>query len=241
MMEETVEIQAEAAVWLKQDDLAHDVQVLGLAIGGEAHDLVFVAIVGEAKPLGEGGIEDAEGVGEVDAVFDVDFAFDARAPGGGGEVAHAVDGDVDGVLKWGAEVAGGEVGKVVLDVVNTSLHAFAGKGVGNGLFDGFGLATLLESLKDEFEAGAGTEDEEETAEVVDLGVEVDGDVFEVLETQAGFVQAVLHGEGGETGPVFDAAESLFFDCGDELAVANDGGGGVAMVGVDSEDGHGEWE
>jgi hypothetical protein len=26
-----------------------------------------------------------------------------------------------------------------------------------------------------------------------------------------------------------------------LAVANDGGGGVAMVGVDSEDGHGEWE
>jgi hypothetical protein len=26
-----------------------------------------------------------------------------------------------------------------------------------------------------------------------------------------------------------------------LAVANDGGGGVAVVGVDSEDGHGEWE
>ncbi len=40
--------------------------------------------------------------------------------------------------------------------------------------------------------------------------------------------------------MFDAAEALFFDCGDELTVANDGGGGVAVVGVDSENSH-EWE
>ena len=55
------ELVAEAVA---PDDPAEDVQVLRLPVGGEAHHLVLVAVLGEAEVLRDGRVEDAERVRE---------------------------------------------------------------------------------------------------------------------------------------------------------------------------------
>jgi hypothetical protein len=69
---EVAEVEAIGAVGPNVDDLAHLGKEGGLAVGGEAHDFVLVAEMGEAEVLGEGGVEDAEGMGEIDAGIDAD-------------------------------------------------------------------------------------------------------------------------------------------------------------------------
>ena len=61
----------------------------------------------------------------------------------------------------------------------------------------------------------------------------DGDVIDVVERNAGLIEAVLDGDAGEAGPVFDAPEPLFFRRRDELPVDDDTGGGVGVMGVDA--------
>ena len=39
-------------------------------------------------------------------------------------------------------------------------------------------------------------------------------MIDVGESETGFLQAIANGEGGKTGGVFDAIETLFFDGGD---------------------------
>ena len=41
-----------------------------MAIGGQAHDLVLVSVVGKAEILGEGLVEKAKRVGEIDPLVD---------------------------------------------------------------------------------------------------------------------------------------------------------------------------
>ena len=64
-----------------------------------------------------------------------------------------------------------------------------------------------------------------------------GDVIDVGEREAGFLEAVANGLRGKTGGVFYAIEAFFFDGGDELAVANERGGSVAVVSIDSQNIH----
>ncbi len=85
-----------------------------------------------------------------------------------------------------------------------------------------------------FKLGESTQDEEQAAEVVDLGIEIDGDVLEVAEFDTCLVQAILHRLGRQTRPMLDAPEAFFFDSGDELTIPKDGCGGVAVIGVDAE-------
>ncbi len=153
-MAEAIEVQLKGAIRLHPNDLAHLVHVIGLSVGGEAHDFVLVSIMRKTEVLSEGGIEDAERVGKIDAAFDGDLPVrPCRAPGGGGEVAHAIDGDIDGVFKRGAKIGGCEVGEVVLDVVHLGLHGLARESFGDRLLDALGLTALFESLKDELQAG----------------------------------------------------------------------------------------
>jgi hypothetical protein len=52
-----------------------------------------------------------------------------------------------------------------------------------------------------------------------VGIAWYGDVIDVGKGQAGFFQTITNGFGGKSGSVLDAIEALFFDGGDELAVA----------------------
>ena len=72
-----VELVAEAVA---PDDPAELVQVARLAVGGEAHHLVLVAVLGEAEVLRDGRVVDAEGVRERDLPADLEVVDPRRRP-----------------------------------------------------------------------------------------------------------------------------------------------------------------
>ena len=72
---------------------------------------------------------------------------------------------------------------------------------------------------------------------VRLGIARDGERIDVTRLGAGHRQARADRLARKAGVVLDAAESLFLDGRHELAVAQDGGGDVAVVRVDAEDEH----
>ncbi len=234
---EAAQVKLEAAVRQHAHQFAHLRQVARLAVGRQAHDLVLVAEVREAEELGDDAVEDAKRMREVDATVDADGIAAAEAPGAGGEVAEAVDRQADRLVEIGGEEGGGEVGAVVLDVMDLGAQRLPRKGAGDRLLDRGGAADVGEALEDEGRAGPALQDVEGAAPAVDARVAVDGEVVDVGEAQAGILQAPAHGLGGQAGPVLDAAEALLFSRGDELAVLHQGGGGVAMIGVQSEDNH----
>src|SRR5207253_4201819 len=71
------------------------------------------------------------------------------------------------------------------------------------------------------------------------GVERSGDVVDVLGADAAGRQAVADRLRREAGPMLDAVEPFLLDRGDELAIDDQGGGRVAVKGVDAEDVHEE--
>ena len=117
MMDKVVEIEFKAAILANAHNLAHLVEVDRLAIGRQPHHLALVTIFGKAQPLGDGGVEDAQRVGEVDLVQHLQLVALAHPPHGAVKVAHAIDRE-DGRLREGGDEKGaGHVGAMVFDVV----------------------------------------------------------------------------------------------------------------------------
>ncbi len=104
-------------------------------------------------------------------------------------------------------------------------------------FEGSGAFHVRETLEDEAQARAAAQDVERTAEVVDLGVPIDGDVIHIAQLEPSIGKAPFHRLGGQTRPVLDTAKALLFSSSDEFAVFDECGGGVAMEGVETEDNH----
>ena len=57
------------------------------------------------------------------------------------------------------------------------------------------------------------------------------------QVDTGFLQAITDRRRGKARGVFHAIEALFFDGGNQLAVANEGGRSVAVVRIDPENVH----
>src|SRR5882724_7051673 len=72
VMPEKSEIQIESAVGPQSNDLPHLLQEFGFAVGGQAHDLVFVPVKRKTKPLSQRGIENTQRVREINASVDLD-------------------------------------------------------------------------------------------------------------------------------------------------------------------------
>ena len=191
----------------------------------------------EADELGDDGVEDAERVREIDASVDLNVIPLPHAPGGAGEVAKAIDRETHGLIKAGNQKRGGQMGEVMLHAMHLGTEVFTRERGLNGTLKGTGAFDVGEALEDETEAGALAQNVQRTTQVVDLGITVDGDVIDIPQREARVGQTPLHGLGGQAGPVFDAAEALLFSGGDEFAVFDEGGSGVAMVGVETEDDH----
>ena len=84
-------------------------------------------------------------------------------------------------------------------------------------------------------AGDVAQEVDQDALEFDEGLLVEGDAVDVAGGEAGVREA---GEGGgdrEAGVVLDPREALLLDRGDQLAVDDERGGGVVVVGGDAED------
>jgi hypothetical protein len=68
-------------------------------------------------------------------------------------------------------------------------------------------------------------------------IAIDGDVVQVLDADACFLQAMADRLGGEARPMLDPAKALLFHRRNQLASAEQAGRGVGVVGVNPEDVH----
>ena len=62
-------------------------------------------------------------------------------------------------------------------------------------------------------------------------------MIDICDRNPGSPEAVFNRMRRETGTVLDAVEALFFDSGDQLAVANNRGRGISVVSINAENVH----
>ncbi len=114
---EVLPVDRERAVLVQVDEVLEDgVDEAGLAVGGQAHELVLAGVDPEAAVVGEGGVEQAQGVGEVELADHLDLVAPADADAGGGPLPHAVEGQDGRGLERRREEGRGGVALVVLGV-----------------------------------------------------------------------------------------------------------------------------
>src|SRR5439155_8327558 len=69
------------------------------------------------------------------------------------------------------------------------------------------------------------------------GVSTNSDRVDVFAFDSANLETATDGDGWESGEVLHAAESLFLQRGDQLAIADEDGGGIAVIDVNAEDVH----
>src|SRR6202035_4873027 len=104
------------------DDPPERGEASGPAVGGKAHDFVLAVVDAEAQEAGESAVEQAQGMGEVDFLEDLELTAAGAAVGGGGPLADAVHGQHGGLGETGVEEAARGVRMVVLEAQDGSLE-----------------------------------------------------------------------------------------------------------------------
>src|SRR2546426_7062927 len=114
-MTKIIKIERESAILGQLDDLAHRWLACRRSVRREAHDLVFVAVIGKAEILGQGLVEDAERMREMDPPLDADLPPATHSPGGAGKVAEAVDRNDDRLVEGRHVKRRGQMREMMLD------------------------------------------------------------------------------------------------------------------------------
>src|ERR1700756_2121595 len=126
---------------------------------------------------------------------------------------------------------------MMFDSVDVGRKPLAGKPCGEQVRDGLACPTSLDAVDDQPEVWAVRYHVSKLAMEIGPAVLVDGDVLDISKSNAGFPKAIGDRLGRKPGPVLHSAKPLLFRCGQELAVANKGRGGVPMEGIETEDDH----
>ena len=154
MVSEVVQVQAKAAIVLEQDDGTHLREVLRLAVGRETHDLVFVAVLRKAEVLGQRLVEDSEGVGKVDPLFQGDVFAGAGAPCRAGKIAEAVDGDDGCRAERRDQERRSQMGEVVLDMMHVAAERLSGARRSEQRGDSRPFLLVLQAIENQPDVGA---------------------------------------------------------------------------------------
>jgi hypothetical protein len=167
-----------------------------------------------------------------------DLQAGSAADGGerGQEIAEAIHGEASGLFEGRAVEGGRRVGAVVLHVVGGAGERPAPERAQPRGQVGH-VAQVRQAVLDRGQPRPAAEREERLVQQVRPRVPGDGDVGDAREVGAGLVQDGSDGAGGEAGPVLDAVEPLLLHAGQEMAVAHQDRGRVAVEGVDAEDVH----
>src|SRR5260370_18365865 len=230
VMGEVVEIEADL-IAVRPNDVSDLFEKARLAVSGETHHFVLVAVLGEPEELGERGVEDAKGVREVHGALDFDAVAATDAPHDTAEVAEAVDGDHGGWVERGAKEGAGEVSAVMFDEVDFGFAVDDADGVEIGANPGHadGVAGAGSYARPVLRARGGAE---HFSSEVSARIARDGNMVGDFAVQAG-----SSSEEREAGPVFDAVEALLFEGGQDFPIVEEFCRGVAVKCVEAENGH----
>ena len=124
---------------------------------------------------------------------------------------------------------------MVLDVADFSTENFAWKASAQLVFHPRSLALLAQAPQHHARIRTPEERVGHLPPQVRAGVLVDRHAVHIGEAGIRGTQAIADGFGWKTRPVLDAPKPLFLRRGDKLAVAEQAGGGIAVISVDAED------
>jgi hypothetical protein len=238
-----VHVEPEGAVLLQVQELLEDpVPVDGLPVGGEAHQLVLPVVDLEAGVIGEGGVEQAQGVWKGELFQELETAPLPDADRRGRPLADPVHRE-DGRLRERRGVEGARrVGLVVLGEVDplrlgktAARERLPDPGLDPELLahpQGQGPQEGPQPRGGDREVGL-----EDPMELQDRLV-VEGHRIRRAAPRLG--QAVADGIDREVLVVLHAGEALLLRGGDELPLVDDAGGRVVVVTADPEDPHGQY-
>jgi hypothetical protein len=241
---EVFEIEPERAVGLEINEIVVDeLREARRAVGREPHHLVLAGIDLEAGVVGEGRVQEPEAVGEMDFLGDREVAAVPDRGRRGGPFADAVEGEHRGPLERRGIERGGRVAQMVLAEQEPRLPVEFGV---RGL-ELVGQQRLLEQLFAQPQRQRHAKRREAARAAGEIGLEqaleleerlvVEHDPVDVLELNAGLLQAIVDGEPRIAGVELLAGEALFLRGGNEPAVLDDRRGAVVIEGGEAEDAH----
>ena len=240
---EVVHVHPERAVLPDVDQLPPDgVRVPALAVGREAHQLVLARVHPETGEVGEGRVEEPQGVREGDLAEELELVPLAHADGGGRPLAHAVEGQ-HGRLLEGRGVEGRRRVRLVV-LGEEDLPGLADAALLQRVLDlgrdpqllaqpeGHGHDVRAQPLGDDREIGL------EDAVELEQRLVVEDDPVELPLAHAPLRQAVADGVEGELVVMLLAGEPLFLGGGDDAPAVDQAGGRIVVVAADAEQLHG---
>ena len=184
-------------------------EALRVAVGGEAHDFVFVGVEVEAKVERDERVEDSDGVVGTDGADAFDFAVVEVVDAEAFDLAHGVVYDDEALIPTGGESGAGGVGHVVADGEDLGCGK-AGKIAGNLGKKGFAGEDVAIEPGGDFVGGV------EVAE--GRVVKAVGDLINVVDGDAGLSEAEVDGVDGKVAGVLLCGESFLFGGSDKLAI-----------------------
>jgi len=201
MMRKVIEVEA-AIAGFGLDDLANLRGEAGLAVSGQTHHFVLVAVLREAQKLSEGGVENAERVREQHGAEQIDAIAAADAPLNAAVIAETIDRDYGSFFEGRGKEGAGEVRAVVLHLVDFGALQLGKDGAGP-------LGAEAGYLDDVGDAGHGSLPGGRTggrvqhfSRDVREWIAGDGHVFDVVSIRP--VETGGGGEIGESRPMLDA-------------------------------------
>ncbi len=236
VMHEVLEPEPELQASLEVNQLSHLALQRRLPVGGEAHQLVLVPETREPEEVRERLIEVPQRMGVGDRTVDLQPGPLALAPHRRYEVAHAVERDARRLLEGGAEERARHVGAVVLDTVELGSELLGRnfQRLGQGRANVEDVGRVAQAGAKKAHARRVLEHEQRLAVKVGGGVAADGDVIDLRGLEPCMLEAPAHRLGGETRLMLEAREAFLLNRGDAGSVHEQGGRGVAVVGVQAQ-------
>ncbi len=208
---------------------------------GEPHQLVLAVVDLEPGERGEGGVEEAERVREVEFSQRGDVTVVAGGDYRRRPLADGVDRHDRRVGKRAGVVGGAGVGTVVVTAAERASAGepeFSSDPYRNADFPPEPLPHHRAERR-RVPRGDSQVSLEESVEL-DHRTLVEPDLVHVVDRESGLVKTERDGATGERGVMFDPREPLFLGRGDEPAVDDQGGRRVMIESRDSE-GRGHWD
>ena len=126
---------------------------------------------------------------------------------------------------------------MMLDLAYLSLEVLGGEKPLQLLTYARPFGTVAQPIDNKLKARSSCQDIGNLACKICAVVAIDGDIIDIGQINVCLFETIRNRIARKAGPMFDAPKALFFDGGEQSAVAQDACGRVGVVSIDSEDEH----
>ncbi len=239
MVFKVVKTQAEANASVGAHNFPKLFKVDRLAVRGQAHDFVFITKFAKSQVLRHGRVIHSERMGKRNRPVDVHAIALPGSPHRAGKIAETIRGQQCGLVERRHEKRARQVRLMMFDAVEFGSNLVRGniERPPKRFRNSGKLAQHFYSLSRKTRHPQSVK---ELSPKASPGIARDRDVVDFRQRNAGSVQAVTDSRRRKSRSILHTVKAFFFNGGDQAAVCNNRRGGIAVVGIDSQDVHPEW-